>query len=487
MTSLPSRFGVGDFGPEAFAFADFLARGGQRCWQMLPLNPTDSVHGNSPYQCCSTFALNPLFISPEGLMRDGWIEPHELEHAPLFPEGRAAYPEAAAFKAGLLRNAYRRLNEGKCAGRFEAFCREHASWLWDYALFKVLKTHFGGRPWAEWPEPVRDRDPETLGRLEARHAEEMRLACFGQYLVHRQWKDLKAECGRRGVDILGDLPIYVMYDSVDVWVFPEIFNLDSEKRLVTVAGVPPDDFSETGQLWGNPVYRWDVLKGSGYDWWLRRIGHHLALYELLRIDHFRGLVAYWEVPAAETNAIEGRWVAAPARDFLERVTRRYPAESFVAENLGLITADVEAVRRDFGFPGMAILLFAFGDDLPYNPYAPHNLERRCVVYTGTHDNNTARGWFEREATPEMRDRIARYLNREVSAETIGRDLVRLAMMSVAERAVSPLQDVLGLGEGARMNRPATSQGNWQWRLKPGDLDGSLAGVLREMTEIYGRA
>ncbi len=486
VTCLPSRFGVGDLGPEAFAFADFLAQSGQRYWQILPLNPTDSAYGNSPYQCCSTFALNPLLISPEGLLEDGWLERHELEHAPRFPQAKVAYKEVTAFKAGLLRKAYQRLKAGKEAGAFEAFCREHAGWLRDYALFKVLKWQFKGRPWSEWPDPVRNREPAALKGVQSRHAESMQHVCFVQYLVHKQWERLKTWCGRHGIHVLGDLPIYVMYDSVDVWAFREIFNLDAEGRPLTVAGVPPDYFSQTGQLWGTPVYRWDVLQRRGYDWWLRRIGHHLALFDLLRIDHFRGLVAYWEVPAGEKRAVHGWWVEAPARDFLDRVTRTYSAERFVAENLGFITPEVEAVRQDFGFAGMAVLLFAFGDDLPYNPYAPHNLERQCVVYTGTHDNNTARGWFENEATPEMRTRLQRYLDRDVSAETIGRDLVRLAMMSVAERAVFPLQDVLSLGEEARMNRPATAQGNWEWRLRPGVLDSALAGQMREMSEIYGR-
>jgi 4-alpha-glucanotransferase len=298
---------------------------------------------------------------------------------------------------------------------------------------------------------------------------------------------LKRYCNERNICIFGDIPYYVVFDSADVWTRPEIFNLDEDKRPKTVAGVPPDYFSETGQLWGNPVYQWDVLKESGYAWWIRRITYNLELYDLVRIDHFRGFVGYWEVPVDEENAVKGQWIGVPAKDFFGTVKKEIPDAPIIAEDLGTITPDVVEIMELFGFPGMKVLLFAFGEDLPRNPYAPHNIEKNAVVYTGTHDNNTARAWFEKEADHEMRERLFRYIGRRVSAEEVHWELVRLAMMSAADRAIFPIQDLLGLNEGARMNRPATTEGNWEWRLEAHHLDSELKQRLLEMTELYGRA
>ena len=310
---------------------------------------------------------------------------------------------------------------------------------------------------------------------------------FLQYVFFQQWNSLRSYCNQRGIQIFGDIPIYVEHDGVDVWTNPELFKLDNGKKPQVVAGVPPDYFSETGQRWGNPIYRWDVLKDTGYAWWIRRLQHNIKLFDLIRIDHFRGFVGYWQVPAGEANAINGRWVEAPAEDFLNALLRRFPQLPIIAEDLGVITPDVREIMHRFELPGMKVLLFAFGDDLPTNPYIPHNLPRNCVLYTGTHDNNTTRGWFEREAAPEIKERLFRYLGREVPAEYIHWELIRLAMMSVANMVIFPMQDILGLGEEARMNRPATSQGNWQWQLSPEQLTPSLAERLLGMTELYGRA
>jgi len=310
---------------------------------------------------------------------------------------------------------------------------------------------------------------------------------FLQYVFFKQWSNLKAYCNDRGIRIIGDIPIYVIHDSAEVWMHPEIFNLDPDTRNpITVAGVPPDYFSETGQLWGNPVYRWDVLKEQRYEWWIKRMAHNLSLFDLVRIDHFRGFVGYWEVPAAETIAVKGRWVKAPAVDFFDELTKRFPDLPVIAEDLGTITPEVWEVMDRFGFPGMKVLLFAFGPDLPKNLYAPHNHTERSVVYTGTHDNNTARGWFEGEASLEDRKRLCLYLGKEVTAETVHWELIRLAMMSVARMAVFPMQDVLGLGREARMNLPASNQRNWTWRLDPHALTAQVSSRLREMTQIYGR-
>jgi 4-alpha-glucanotransferase len=362
----------------------------------------------------------------------------------------------------------------------------NASWLDDYTLFTVIRSHFNSKMWCDWPEEFRDRNPAALQWAREEFQEEIRRQSYLQYVFFKQWASLGEYCKSRGIYLIGDMPIYVVYDSSDVWANPDMFNLDNEKKPITVAGVPPDYFSETGQLWGNPVYRWDVLEERDYDWWIERIRHNLVLFDIIRIDHFRGFAGYWEIPAEEPNAINGRWVEAPARYFFNRITSEFKELPLIAEDLGVITPDVTEIRREFNLPGMKILLFAFGEDLPTNPYAPHNLERNCLLYTGTHDNNTAKGWFEKETSREMRQRIYRYLGREVSAENIHKELVHLAMMSVADTVIFPLQDILGLGEGSRMNRPATLDGNWQWRLDPELINTVVGDELREMTEIYGR-
>jgi len=351
----------------------------------------------------------------------------------------------------------------------------------------ALKSHFGGKAWSEWPQDIRDRQPQALQSAKKELYETVEKERFLQYLFFKQWGSLKDYCKEKNIQVIGDIPIYVNHDSVDVWAHPELFKLDDEKRPYVVAGVPPDYFSETGQLWGNPIYQWDVLKEKEYDWWVQRIAQTLKVYDLLRIDHFRGLVAYWEVPATEKTAINGNWIEAPVMDFLNHLTRRFPSLPIIAEDLGVITPDVREIMHHFELPGMKLLLFAFGDDLATNPYIPHNLPRNCVAYTGTHDNNTIRGWFEKEATPEIKRRLFRYLGRNVPVEELHWELIRLVMMSVANVTIFPMQDILGLGEEARMNQPSTLEGNWQWRLLPDLLTPDLTSTLREMTETYGRA
>lgn len=486
VTSLPHGSGVGDLGPSAYAFADFLLSAGQRLWQILPLNPTDPSYGNSPYHSISSFAFNPPLISPELLVQDGLLNAEELPGASLFPEGRVAYRRAAVIKEKLFRSACERFLGGFDREGYDAFCREHAYWLDDFALFLALKSRFQGRPWNTWPDPLRDREPEALAAAWREHEEAIERTRVVQYLFFRQWQQLRSYCNERGIEMVGDVPIYVVLDSVDVWVSPELFKLDEEKRPIFVAGVPPDYFSETGQRWGNPVYRWDRLADQGYAWWISRIRHNLALYDRIRIDHFRGFVGYWEIPAEEPTAINGRWVEAPARDFFDCLLREFPDASIIAEDLGVITPDVHEVMEHFGLPGMKVLVFAFGPDLPTNPYAPHNHEWNCVVYTGTHDNNTARGWFEEEASPEDRARLCAYTGREVSSDNVAWVLIRLALGSVANTSILSMVDVLGLGGEHRMNRPAKSRGNWRWRMGKGQITDALAGRLREMTELFGR-
>jgi 4-alpha-glucanotransferase len=486
ISSLPTPFGIGDLGPSAFQFADFLADTKQRFWQILPLTPTDTPHGNSPYHSDSAFAANPLIISPEILLGDGWLDHADVINHPEFSSNRVEYDPAISFKETIIEKIWDRVQLLHEIEGYETFYSRNAYWLDDYARFQALKTHFQGKAWYEWPADFRDRTPEALEWTRHEFDDAIQRVCLCQYLLYKQWISLKTYCNQKGIRIIGDIPIYVVHDSADVWGYPNYFNLDSDKRPQTVAGVPPDYFSDTGQLWGNPVYCWEALKERGYDWWIRRIKHNLELYDYMRIDHFRGFVSYWEIPATETNAINGRWVDAPGWDFFKRITSDFPDLPIIAEDLGFITPDVHELMGHFKFPGMKVLLFAFGDDLPTNPYAPHNLERNFVVYTGTHDNNTVRGWFETEATSEVKKRLFRYLGKEVSAEEISRTLIRLAMMSVANTTIVPLQDLLGLGERGRMNTPGTPQGNWEWRFDPSLLTPDVADELRKMTEIYGR-
>jgi 4-alpha-glucanotransferase len=358
--------------------------------------------------------------------------------------------------------------------------------LEDYALFRALKTHFGGIAWHQWPHELRDREEHALAAARRELNPVVTFEQFLQYLFFSQWLALKDYCRQKGVRIIGDVPIYVTHDGVELWTNPACFKLDGDRNPVAVAGVPPDYFSATGQLWGNPVYDWETLRQSGYAWWLRRIEHNLRLVDVVRIDHFRGLVAFWEVKMPAATAVTGCWVEVPAWDFFHRLTRKFPCLPMVAEDLGTITADVREVMRHFDIPGMKVLLFGFGTDLPQNPYIPHNLPRDCVAYTGTHDNNTARGWFESEASPLEKENLYRYLGRHVIAGEVPWELIRLLMRSAAATVILPLQDVLALGSEARMNTPATTQGNWEWRVTGDLLTREVSGKLRAMTEITGR-
>jgi len=486
VTSLPSEHGIGDLGPWAYRFADFLEAGGQRLWQVLPLNPTDPAFANSPYSSPSALAGNPLLISPEILLEEGYLRREEMDPAPAFPRGFVDYEAVTSCKQRLFRLAHARFRQTKEREDFDRYCADHAGWIEDYALFAALRTHFQKRPWNRWPTEIRDRNPEALRQAREQLRDQVEIEKFLQHLFHRQWLALKNTCNRKGIRILGDIPIYVNFDSADVWTHCGLFHLDEEKNPLTVAGVPPDYFSKTGQRWGNPVYRWAVLRETGYAWWVERIRHNLALFDLLRIDHLRGLVAYWEVPATEPTAVNGRWVPGPGDDFFHALFRHFPSSPFIAEDLGTITQDVRELLERFQLPGMKVLLFAFGEELPESPYAPHNHVQNCLIYTGTHDNNTARGWFETEISDEDRERISFYLGRPVGPEEIAGEMVRLAMTSVARIAVFPIQDLLGLGAKARMNQPASVEGNWLWRLHPEAITPDFARRLYELTRISGR-
>lgn len=488
ITSLPSPYGIGDLGPCAYRFADFLSETKQRYWQVLPLNPIDSAYGHSPYSSVSAFAGNTLLISPDLLAEEGLLERGEIEPKPLFPEVRCDYPRVISYKQDLFEQAYRRFRSKIGShDEFQSFCLRHRGWLDDFCLFVVLKRRFQGRSWTGWPKEFRDRSPGSLQAIRRDCQDEVERERFLQWLLFKQWGALKNFCHDKGIRFIGDLPIYVSLDSADLWTNANLFKLDEEKRPVFVSGVPPDYFSKTGQRWGNPVYRWDALKESKFEWWVRRMRHQLDLFDVVRIDHFRGLVACWEIPAGEKTAVNGQWVDVPAEDFFGVLLRHFPSSSMIAEDLGLITSDVREVLDHLGFPGMKVLLFAFGSDDPKHPYLPHNYERNCVVYTGTHDNNTVRGWLEQEASPEDRRRLLRYIGKDVPAEQLSWEMIRLAMSSVANTAIVPVQDILGLGEKGRMNTPSTTHGNWEWRFSPDDLTPAVKQRLLEMTATYGRA
>ena len=486
IVSLPSAYGIGDLGSSAYRFADFLAEAGQKFWQILPLNATGPGDNPSPYNSISISAGNTLMISPDLLADQGWLDRGDLARIPELLPGQVDYPAVIRGKIPILRLAYERFRGRPDKGEYEKFCAGNSSWLDDYALFVALQEHFQGAVWNRWPRELRDREPEALKSWGEKLREQMAREKFLQYIFSRQWLGLKDYCRRKKIKIIGDLPIYIDYNSVDCWVHPEIFKLDGRKEPLGVAGVPPDYFSATGQLWGNPVYNWEVLKSRGYSWWVTRLEQNFRLYDLVRIDHFRGFAAYWEVPPDEKTAVNGRWVKGPAEDFFQAMKTRFPELPIIAEDLGVITEDVDELRCRFGFPGMKILLFSFGGDLPANPYAPHNYEENCVAYTGTHDNNTVRGWFEQEASREEKERLFNYLGREVSAAEVSWEFIRLAMMSVAKTVIIPMQDVLSLGQSARMNRPATTTGNYQWRLNPGEITPEITRRLKNITWVYGR-
>lgn len=483
-TSLPGGHGIGDLGPAAWDWLDWLATAGCRLWQVLPLGPTG--YGDSPYQALSAFAGNPLLISLDLLAQEGLLTPEEVDALPDMPEGCVDYGQVQRVKVPLLRLAGRRFLEGGAPHLEEPwaeFQARAAGWLEDFALFMALKEAYGGRAWLEWPDGLREREPKALAKARRDLADEVAVHRALQFLFFLQWSRLRERARARGVTLIGDVPIFVAHDSADVWAHPEWFHLDPGGRPTVVAGVPPDYFSEDGQRWGNPLYRWEALAAEGYRWWIERLRWTLDLVDVVRLDHFRGFEAYWEVPASAPTAREGRWVPGPGASFLEALRAALGGLPLIAEDLGVITPEVTALREAFGLPGMKVLQFAFDGD-PDNPYLPHNYEPGYVVYTGTHDNDTASGWFA--GAPEAtRDFCLRYLASEGRA--IAWDLVRAAWSSVARWALAPMQDLLGLGSEARMNVPGRPEGNWRWRLLPGQADAALAARLAEVNHLYGRA
>lgn len=494
ISSLPSRFGIGDLGAEAYRFADFLASTGQSFWQVLPLGPTG--YGNSPYQCLSAFAGNPLFISLEKLVEDGLLEPADLLNTPVFPEHRVDYGSVINFKMRLLRKSFQGFEKKASPAEqreYEIFCQQNGWWLDTYSLFMALKDAHALAAWNTWDEGIRRREPQSIKRWKGKLQREVECQEYLQYQFFKQWSRLKRYCNERGIRLIGDMPLFVALDSAEVWSHPEMFYLDEQGKPTVVAGVPPDYFSKTGQLWGNPLYRWDVMAKDGYSWWVERFRTAYKLVNIVKLDHFRGFEKYWEVPGSETTAINGRWVPGPGADLFEAVRETLGDTPIIAEDLGVITPEVDALREQFGFPGMKVLQFAFSGD-PKAIHLPHNYTRNCVVYTGTHDNNTTVGWFKGEdvkdttQSKEEREREVRFALKYLGTDghEINWDFIRLAFMSVADTAIIPLQDALGLGSEARMNTPGRVEGNWCWRFTFDMLTHEIKEKLKELTTIYGR-
>jgi len=482
---LPSRFGIGDLGPTAYRFADDLHAAGQHVWQFLPVNPTTPTYQHSPYHATSAFAFNPLLVSPELLAADGLLDAGDLQ-PPALPEGRIDYALVAGFKQRVLDEACRRFKRRLPDEGYTRFCVQNAAWLDDYVLFAALSHRYPDTTWNRWPPELRQRQPETLNGLQTDLGSILEDLKIGQYFFHRQWLELRAHCQARGIRMFGDLPIYVPFHSADVWAHPHLFKLDEAGNLLAVSGVPPDYFSADGQLWGHPVYRWEAHRHDRYEWWVRRLAHNLALCDYVRIDHFRGLVAYWEIPAGESTAINGQWVATPVRDFFGELRRRLVCLPLIAEDLGHITADVRETMQRHGFPGMRVLLFGFTGEPDANDNAVFNVSENCVVFTGTHDNNTVKGWFENEASDLEKHRLAITLGHEPTPAALPWDLVRLAMMSPARLCILPVQDLLALGREARINSPGRWENNWLWRITAEQLAALPVKPLLEMTETFGR-
>ena len=480
ITSLPSAYGVGTMGKQAYAFMDFLAKAGQQVWQILPLNPTG--YGDSPYQSCSAFAGNHYLIDLDMLVEEGLLEPHEPASVNWGDNhNKVDFGLLYQNRLNILRMAYDRFRDDRA---LDTFCLENSDWLPDFALYMALKDARCGAPWYQWEAPVKHRQPEAIWQARKAHQDQIRFYSFVQYLFYKQWNSLLTYAHNKGICIIGDVPIYVPMDSVDVWCDPELFQLDSALQPVAVAGCPPDAFAEDGQLWGNPLYRWDVMEKDGYRWWIRRLTAAGKLYDAVRLDHFRGFEAYWSVPYGDTTARNGQWVKGPGMDFVRTLKEKLPHLSFIAEDLGFLTQEVLDLRDESGWPGMKILEFAFDSREP-SEYLPHTYIQNTVCYTGTHDNMTMGQWF-READPEAVSYAASYM-RLTEQEGYVWGAIRTVLSSVSDMAIVQLQDYLELGGEARMNFPGTSNGtNWTWRADPGSFSDALAERIYAITRLYGR-
>lgn len=482
-SSLPGPYGIGDLGQAAYQWLDFLKEADQKLWQVLPLGPTG--YGDSPYQCFSAFAGNPYLISLDKLLDDRLLADVDIVY-PDLSEDKVDFGAMIPWKLSLLESSFKRFSKASEALKeeFQQFCLEKASWLEHYALFMALKEYHGGVAWNAWPKAFRDRDETALTAWQVTHSQTIEKYKYYQWLFFRQWLELKAYAHSLDIQIIGDIPIFIAYDSADTWANPSLFYLDSKGNPTVVAGVPPDYFSATGQRWGNPLYRWERMQAQGFQWWIDRFTATYELVDIVRLDHFRGFEAYWEIPASEATAVKGRWLKGPGQALFDALRSAFGDKlAIIAEDLGVITPEVEALRDNNGFPGMKVLQFAFGSDAS-DPYLPHNYSPNSVVYSGTHDNDTSLGWYSQ--TPEVeKDFARRYLARDGS--DIAWDLIRLAYASPAVFSIVPLQDVLRLDSSARMNTPGSAANNWSWRFRFEDIGYWLAPNLADITEVYGRS
>lgn len=482
-TSLPGFYGIGDIGPTAHRWIDFLS--GTRCglWQVLPIGPTG--YADSPYQCFSSFAGNPFLLSPEVLLKDDLLHPDDLYDHPCFPDDHVDYGEVIPWKLGLLDRSfirYQHTHSPRLKAEMDEFRSKQSVWLEDFALFMALKEAHGGEPWHTWEKPLRSREPDALSGARKQYDVAIQRQIYRQFIFFRQWSKLRSYAHQNHIQIIGDIPIFVAHDSADVWSNPHLFQLDESGKPTVVAGVPPDYFAPTGQLWGNPLYRWEVHIKNGYAWWLERIKATLDLVDIIRIDHFRGFAGYWEVPGTAKTAEIGCWVPGPGKDFFRSILQSLGDLPIIAEDLGVITPDVEDMRDSFDLPGMKILQFGF-DSTPEDPFLPHNYPVNCVVYTGTHDNDTVRGWYNR--VPEKDKAFYRsYLDRDGS--NVNWDLIRAVWSSVAVFGLAPMQDFLDLGNEARMNYPGNPSGNWTWRMPQDSQSPELQAKIKELNYLYSR-
>lgn len=487
-TSLPSKSGIGELGSEAYKFIDFLRKSGQSLWQILPLGPVG--YGESPYQCFSAFAGNPMLISIEKLLEAGLLEQADVDSSMSFNAERIDFERVKAYKNILFRKAFNAFRQKIKPADMELFEADNYNWLHEFAFFMAIKEHFGGVAWNQWDRDIAAREKSAMERYNAMLTDEVEYNKFLQYMFFKQWLQLKKYANYRGITIIGDLPLFISSDSSDAWARPELFELDDEGRPLKVAGVPPDYFSETGQYWGNPHYRWEVMEKDGFRWWQDRFTVLLELVDIIRVDHFRGFESYWEIYGSEKTAQNGRWVTAPGRKLFETIRKYMKDIPIIAEDLGFITKEVDELKNEFGFPGMKILQFTFGKGSEER-FLPHNYEENAVVYTGTHDNDTTLGWYlkTKENDPEAIENLKKYygLDEDIKDEDICWIFIETAYKSNANTAVIPLQDILGLGSEARMNIPSTiGSWNWSWRFKEGALTGELAAKLKDLSLKYGR-
>ncbi len=484
-TSLPGRFGIGDMGASAYQWIDFLAAAKQSIWQILPLGPTG--YGNSPYSTTSVFAGNPLLIDLSQLVAAGYISESDLHQAPHFPDHYVDFEAVIGWKLPLLLHSYPRFAsaaDDQEKANFQHFCHKHGRiWLDEFATFMAFKNHFGGGAWIDWPLEIRQHKPAAVKELQQQLSAEIEAHKYLQFQFFKQWSALKDYANGKHLQIFGDIPIYVSHDSAEVWANQHLFRLDGEGNPTVVAGVPPDYFSETGQLWGNPIYDWDRMKKNGFRWWIQRLQIMLETVDVIRIDHFRGFESFWAVPFGEETAVNGEWLKGPGNALFDALLAAHPNLPIVVEDLGFITPEVRKLRDDYGFPGMKILQFAFGGD-PDEPFLPHNYDRNCLVYTGSHDNDTTLGWFN-TAPDHEKENCVRYIGG--LRDDISWEMIRLACASCANMAVYPVQDVLSLGGEHRMNTPGRASGNWSWRFLPNQLQDYHRQKLASLTHIYGRA